>query len=91
MICPTCSPRMVACRAVLPGMLGPASRARSSPRLHRAGEYGSIRPAAAYAAAKGGIIAFTKSLAREVAARSASGSSAISPGPINTPALQALA
>ena len=31
-----------------------------------AGEYGSIRPAAHYAAAKGGVIALTKSLAREV-------------------------
>lgn len=53
-----------------------------------AGEYGSIRPSAAYAGAKGGVIAFTKSLAREVSPRGIR-VNAISPGPIDTPALKA--
>lgn len=78
---------LVACRTVLPGML-----ARQHGSIvnfaSTAGEYGSIRPAAAYAAAKGGVIAFTKSLAREVSPLGVR-VNAISPGPINTPALQA--
>lgn len=53
-----------------------------------AGEYGSIRPSAAYAGAKGAVIAFTKSLAREVSPRGIR-VNAISPGPIDTPALKA--
>ncbi len=78
---------LVACRAVLPGML--ARRAGSIVNFaSTAGEYGSIRPAAAYAAAKGGVIGFTKSLAREVTPLGVR-VNAISPGPINTPALQA--
>ena len=78
---------LVACRAVLPGML--ARRAGSIVNFaSTAGEYGSIRPAAAYAAAKGGVIAFTKSLAREVTPLGVR-VNAISPGPVNTPALQA--
>jgi NAD(P)-dependent dehydrogenase (short-subunit alcohol dehydrogenase family) len=78
---------MTACRAVLPGML--ARRAGSIVNFaSTAGEYGSIRPAAAYAAAKGGVIAFTKSLAREVSPLGVR-VNAISPGPINTPALLA--
>ena len=78
---------MVACRAVLPGML--ARRAGSIVNFaSTAGEYGSIRPAAAYAAAKGGVIAFTKSLAREVSPLGVR-VNAISPGPVNTPALLA--
>ena len=80
---------MVACRAVLPGML--TRRAGSIVTFaSTAGEYGSIRPAAAYAAAKGGVIAFTKSLAREVSPHGVR-VNAISPGPVNTPALQAAA
>jgi NAD(P)-dependent dehydrogenase (short-subunit alcohol dehydrogenase family) len=53
-----------------------------------AGEYGSIRPSAAYAAAKGAVIAFTKSLAREVSPAGIR-ANCVSPGPIDTPMLQA--
>jgi short-subunit dehydrogenase len=52
-----------------------------------AGEYGSIRPAAHYAAAKGGVIALTKSLAREVSPDGVR-VNAISPGPLLTDMLQ---
>lgn len=48
-----------------------------------AGEYGSISPAAHYAAAKGGVIAFTKSLAREFAPFGIR-VNVVSPGPIDT-------
>lgn len=53
-----------------------------------AGEFGSIRPSAAYAAAKGGVIAFSKSLAREVSPRGVR-VNVVSPGPVQTPMLQA--
>jgi NAD(P)-dependent dehydrogenase (short-subunit alcohol dehydrogenase family) len=53
-----------------------------------AGEYGSIRPSAAYAAAKGGVIAFSKSLARELA-DSKVRVNVVSPGPVDTEMLQA--
>jgi NAD(P)-dependent dehydrogenase (short-subunit alcohol dehydrogenase family) len=49
-----------------------------------AGEYGSIRPAAHYAAAKGGIIAMSKSLARE-GAKDGIRVNVVSPGPLDTP------
>jgi NAD(P)-dependent dehydrogenase (short-subunit alcohol dehydrogenase family) len=77
---------MHACRAVLPGMLvrGGGSVVNFA---STAGEYGSIRPAAHYAAAKGGVIAFTKSLAREVSPQGVR-VNAVSPGPTDTPALQ---
>lgn len=77
---------MHACHAVLPGML---VRGRGSivNFASTAGEYGSIRPAAHYAAAKGGVIAFVKSLAREVSPHGIR-VNAVSPGPTDTPALQ---
>ena len=53
-----------------------------------AGEYGSIRPAAHYAAAKGAVIALTKSLAREASPHGVR-VNAISPGPTDTVALLA--
>lgn len=48
-----------------------------------AGEFGSIRPAAHYAAAKGAVIAFSKSLAREISPLGVR-VNCISPGPIDT-------
>lgn len=51
-----------------------------------AGEYGSVSPGSHYAAAKGAVIALTKSMAREVSPRGVL-VNAISPGPINTMAL----
>lgn len=76
-----------ATRAVLPGM---CERGEGSIALvaSTAGEFGSVRPSAAYAAAKAGVIGLTKSLAREVSPRGVR-INAVSPGPIDTPALQA--
>jgi NAD(P)-dependent dehydrogenase (short-subunit alcohol dehydrogenase family) len=75
------------CRAVLPGMVerGQGSIVNIA---STAGEYGSVSPAAHYAAAKGGVIAMTKSLAREVSPAGVR-VNAVSPGPINTAALGA--
>ena len=77
----------VACRAVLPAMI-----ARGSGSIvnfaSTAGEYGSISPAAHYAAAKGGVIAMTKSLAREASPHGVR-VNAVSPGPTDTVALGA--
>ena len=77
----------VACRTVLPGMI--ARRSGSIVNFaSTAGEYGSISPAAHYAAAKGAIIAMTKSLAREAGPHGVR-VNAISPGPTDTVALGA--
>ena len=72
----------VACRAVLPAMI--ARRSGSIVNFaSTAGEYGSISPAAHYAAAKGAVIAMTKSLAREASPHNVR-VNAISPGPTDT-------
>jgi NAD(P)-dependent dehydrogenase (short-subunit alcohol dehydrogenase family) len=78
---------MTTCRAVLPEMIGRGGGAIVN-FASTAGEYGSIRPSAAYAASKGGVIAFTKSLAREASPHGVR-VNAVSPGPIDTPMLQA--
>jgi NAD(P)-dependent dehydrogenase (short-subunit alcohol dehydrogenase family) len=77
----------VACSVVLPGMVerGAGSVVNFA---STAGEFGSVRAAAHYAAAKGGVIAMTKSLAREVSPAGVR-VNAISPGPTDTPALLA--
>jgi NAD(P)-dependent dehydrogenase (short-subunit alcohol dehydrogenase family) len=76
------------CQAVLPGMV---SRGAGSVVnfASTAGEYGSISPAAHYAAAKAGVIGLTKSLAREVGPHNVR-VNAISPGPTDTMALGAV-
>jgi NAD(P)-dependent dehydrogenase (short-subunit alcohol dehydrogenase family) len=77
----------VACRTVLPGMVkrGAGSVVNFA---STAGEYGSITPAAHYAAAKGAVVAMTKSLAREVSPHGIR-VNAVSPGPIDTVTLGA--
>ena len=75
------------CQAVLPGMI--ARGAGSIVNFaSTAGEYGSVSPAAHYAAAKGGVIAMTKSLARETGPHGVR-VNAVSPGPTDTVALGA--
>ena len=77
----------VACQSVLPGMI--ARRQGSIVNFaSTAGEYGSITPAAHYAAAKGAVIGMTKSLAREASPDNVR-VNAISPGPTDTVALGA--
>lgn len=76
------------CQAVLPGMIARGDGAIVNV-ASTAGEYGSISPAAHYAAAKGGVIALTKSLAREAAPAQVR-VNAVSPGPIETDGLLAV-
>jgi NAD(P)-dependent dehydrogenase (short-subunit alcohol dehydrogenase family) len=77
----------VGCLTVLPGMV--ARRSGSIVNFaSTAGEYGSITPAAHYAAAKGAVIGMTKSLAREASPHNVR-VNAISPGPVDTVALGA--
>ena len=71
--------------AVLPAMQK-AKRGRIINIASEAGRIGS-RGGAIYSAAKGGVIAFTKSIARENA-RYAITANVIAPGPIDTPMLQ---
>jgi len=72
--------------AVLPAM----QAAKSGRIINIASEAGRLgsRGGAVYAAAKGGVIAFTKSIARENA-RYGITANVIAPGPIDTPMLQA--
>ena len=70
------------CKAVLPIMAGQGggtvvNLASDAGRVGSSGE-------AVYAAAKGGIIAFTKTIAREMA-RSGINANAVCPGPTDTP------
>ena len=75
------------CRAVLPGMVERHAGAVVN-IASTAGEYGSVRAAAHYASAKGGVIALTRSLAREVGPAGVR-VNALSPGPIDTAGLGA--
>ena len=77
----------VACRSVLPAMIERGSGSVVN-FASTAGEYGSISPGAHYAAAKGAVIAMTKSLAREASPHGVR-VNAISPGPTDTVALGA--
>lgn len=76
---------VVTTRAALPELL----RRRGAIVLFAsgAGEHGSFRAAAPYAAAKGAVIALTKTLALEVSPYGVR-VNAISPGPVDTPMLQ---
>jgi 2-hydroxycyclohexanecarboxyl-CoA dehydrogenase len=71
--------------AVLPGMQA-AGYGRIVNVASEAGRLGS-RGGAVYAAAKGGVIAFTRSIARENGAKGIT-ANAVAPGPIDTPMLQ---
>lgn len=75
-------------RAVLPGMLE-LGWGRVVNVASDAGKVGSSLESV-YAAAKGGLIAFTKALAREVATRGIT-ANAVCPGPTDTPLLRGLA
>lgn len=72
--------------AVLPGMRD-AGYGRIVNIASEAGRVGS-KGSAVYSAAKGGVIAFTKAIARE-SARFGITANAIAPGPIDTPLLRA--
>jgi len=72
-------------QALLPGMIA-AGKGKIINVSSDAGRVGSTGETA-YAAAKGGVIAFTKSLAREVARHSIN-VNCVCPGPTDTPMLQ---
>jgi NAD(P)-dependent dehydrogenase (short-subunit alcohol dehydrogenase family) len=76
------------CQALLPAMTA-RGRGAIVNVASTAGEYGSISPAAHYAAAKGGVIGLTKSLAREAAPAQVR-VNAVSPGPVETDGLLAV-
>lgn len=71
-----------ACQAAAPAMVD-AGRGSIVNFASTAGQFGSVRPAAHYAASKGAVIAFTKSLARELSPLGVR-VNAISPGPVDT-------
>lgn len=73
------------CHAVAPGMV----ERRSGRIVNIASEAGRVGSSgeAVYSAAKGGVIAFTKALARELA-RYEVACNVVSPGPVDTPLLQ---
>lgn len=70
------------CHAAVPHMTANGSGAIVN-FASTAGQFGSIRPAAHYAASKGAVIALTKTLAREVSPLGIR-VNAISPGPVDT-------
>jgi len=78
---------MHVCRAFLPGML----EARGASIVNVASDAGRVGSSGetAYAGAKGGIIAFTKSLARETA-RQGIRANCVCPGPTDTPLFASL-
>jgi 2-hydroxycyclohexanecarboxyl-CoA dehydrogenase len=78
---------MHVCRAFLPAMLeaGGASIVNVASDAGRVGSSGE----SAYAGAKGGVIAFTKSLARETARRAVR-ANCVCPGPTDTPLFASL-
>ena len=76
---------LTATHAVLPAMQA-AGYGRIVNIASEAGRMGS-RGAAVYAAAKGGVLAFTRSIARENARKGIT-ANAIAPGPIDTPMVQ---
>jgi 2-hydroxycyclohexanecarboxyl-CoA dehydrogenase len=80
---------VLACtHAVLPGML----RRRAGAIVNVASEAGNVGTVAGavYAAAKAGVIGFTKAIAREGATRGVR-CNAVAPGPIDTPLLEGVA
>lgn len=76
-------------KAVLPGMV---ERGRGGRVVNVASDAGRVgnRGEAAYSGAKGGIVAFTKTIAREMARHGITANS-VCPGPTETPALRRIA
>ena len=80
---------LVAVLATTHAVLGPMQAAGYGRIVNIASEAGRLgsRGAAVYAAAKGGVIAFTRSIARENARKGITANT-VTPGPIDTPMLQ---